>query len=636
MYREGLNNNENKFKGNSMCRIPPSTLKEFELRKFKKLSPQDVQAPLSYNRTSNKNALRMNNSKKKISKISDISKQTPVNHRYIGQNYNDLGQSQQLFSRTVPKNSVISSHKKPIGRLIFQPQMELDTQKWAESGFTNISQGANLSSMKNIHSNRTKIRDILRKSSCLKQQKDIELEYYAKLFTGHHTQKVKKEFSMPFLKKTQKMISRNENEFMKDRGNKVLPKNSIFDELKMPKKVISRDIYARKSKKIFVRKSRSKSVRASQVLKSMKYQSTSKLVSRCVVKNIAVESLAGFSFRNPYKINQDSYVICQDLLEDPESIDPTSLIYEQEQTHLFCVCDGHGDDGKSVSEYIKFNFPSNICKYFDRGILSIPEIIEKAVTLTDKLIKKTKVDDYHSGSTLTGILMKGRSFFPFNVGDSRSVLIKFKTITDRLNYDQEVIKNRPNGLQRKEHKLYREGSGDICVDDNYSQNSDKISESCIKHPECKFEVQALTNDHNCEEKREARRIYQNGGRIEQNKPGSGLEGVGPLRVWFKNEDKPGLAMTRSIGDHQARDIGVIATPEIGDKHTISGLDYGVLIASDGIFEVLSHSKIAELLWKGRECLDKACKLICAQAKLEWKTHMGSIDDITCVIIEFAH
>lgn len=214
--------------------------------------------------------------------------------------------------------------------------------------------------MKNAHSNRTKIRDILRKSSCLKQKKDLELEYYAKLFTGHHTQKVKKEFSMPVLKKTQKMISRNEDEFMKDSGNKVLPKTSIFDELKMPKKVISREIYVRKSNKMLINKSRSKSVRASQVLKSMKYQSASKSISRCVVKDTAVESLTGFSLRNPHKVNQDSYVISQDLLEDPEVIDLTSMIYEQEQTHLFCVCDGHGDDGKSVSEYIKSRFPCNI------------------------------------------------------------------------------------------------------------------------------------------------------------------------------------------------------------------------------------------------------------------------------------
>lgn len=36
--------------------------------------------------------------------------------------------------------------------------------------------------------------------------------------------------------------------------------------------------------------------------------------------------------------------------------------------------------------------------------------------------------------------------------------------------------------------------------------------------------------------------------------------VGPLRVWLKNEDIPGLAMTRSFGDEVAGRVGVIAEP----------------------------------------------------------------------------
>lgn len=59
-------------------------------------------------------------------------------------------------------------------------------------------------------------------------------------------------------------------------------------------------------------------------------------------------------------------------------------------------------------------------------------------------------------------------------------------------------------------------------------------------------------------------------------------------------------MTRSIGDHMAREIGVIATPDIGDRHEITDLDFGILIASDGIYEVLSHNKIAQLLWEQRD------------------------------------
>jgi hypothetical protein len=36
--------------------------------------------------------------------------------------------------------------------------------------------------------------------------------------------------------------------------------------------------------------------------------------------------------------------------------------------------------------------------------------------------------------------------------------------------------------------------------------------------------------------------------------------IGPLRVWLKNDDIPGLAMTRSFGDEVASRVGVTAEP----------------------------------------------------------------------------
>ena len=36
--------------------------------------------------------------------------------------------------------------------------------------------------------------------------------------------------------------------------------------------------------------------------------------------------------------------------------------------------------------------------------------------------------------------------------------------------------------------------------------------------------------------------------------------IGPLRVWLKNEDIPGLAMTRSFGDEVASRVGVTCEP----------------------------------------------------------------------------
>ena len=36
--------------------------------------------------------------------------------------------------------------------------------------------------------------------------------------------------------------------------------------------------------------------------------------------------------------------------------------------------------------------------------------------------------------------------------------------------------------------------------------------------------------------------------------------IGPYRVWLKNENVPGLAMSRSVGDRVAHSVGVISEP----------------------------------------------------------------------------
>mmetsp|Transcript_17364 Transcript_17364/g.17058 ORF Transcript_17364/g.17058 Transcript_17364/m.17058 type:complete len:540 (+) Transcript_17364:199-1818(+) len=535
------------------------------------------------------------------------SEQLHTQSKYMAQNYTNLSSSHQLFENKVTSHPKINSQKEVIGKFCMQTPIGMTTQNWAGQGPLSINQRTNLDSMKKLHSSRKKIRNILKNSSCIRDQKIFEPEYFTKRFSSPVNNETNKNLEIPFIKKNSRMISRNGSVIVKnsDRcGHKQ--QYSIFDEIKKPKKVVSREIYIRKQKHLFRKKSRSKTVRGSQGAKSMKYKPVLKTINKCVVKDTAVESWTGYSMRNPLKVNQDSYIISKDLLEDPESIDVTSVIYENEQTHLFCVCDGHGDDGKSVSEYIKSRLPNNIKRFFNKEILSIPEIIEKAVNRTDKLIEKSKVEDYHSGSTLTGILVKGRSFFPFNVGDSRCALVKFKTLNDKVLYDKEKEKKIINsGGNVEENKLLRDESSGIFQDVNSSKITDEAGAFGQSNLQCRFEVQALTKDHNCEVDREVRRIYQNGGRIEKNKATSGVGGVGPLRVWFRHEQKPGLAMTRSIGDHQAREIGVIATPEIGDKQEITELDYGVLVASDGIFEVLNHSTIAQLLWEERGCIQTA-------------------------------
>lgn len=71
-----------------------------------------------------------------------------------------------------------------------------------------------------------------------------------------------------------------------------------------------------------------------------------------------------------------------------------------------------------------------------------------------------------------------------------------------------------------------------------------------------WEYKELSTDHKAEDKREAIRIQMNGGRVFPYRDEDG-EQMGPFRVWVKEQNIPGLAMTRSFGDYVASTVGVI-------------------------------------------------------------------------------
>ena len=72
---------------------------------------------------------------------------------------------------------------------------------------------------------------------------------------------------------------------------------------------------------------------------------------------------------------------------------------------------------------------------------------------------------------------------------------------------------------------------------------------------------------------------------------------GPKRVWLKNKQVPGLAMTRSIGDMAAASVGVTAEPEIKMFANLSQRDKFLVIASDGIWDRFSNQEVMMLIAK---------------------------------------
>lgn len=140
----------------------------------------------------------------------------------------------------------------------------------------------------------------------------------------------------------------------------------------------------------------------------------------------------------------------------------------------------------------------------------------------------------------------------------------------------------------------------------------------------------LSRDHKPNLMEEKKRIIAAGGRVER------IYGMGPFRVWFKDADYPGLAMSRSIGDTLAHKIGVSDIPEIMEFNINSVKPKALIVASDGVWEFMTNEQVKNILIKYTNNHDalKCSKEIVEKARQIWKGTTYAIDDITCVVAFF--
>lgn len=209
----------------------------------------------------------------------------------------------------------------------------------------------------------------------------------------------------------------------------------------------------------------------------------------------------GFSPNALDKPNQDSYFAKINFMDRPNY-------------HIFCVCDGHGVNGHLVSQFVCKNLQVQLSKKilaFEAAnpdkVKNFPleEVIFNAVDACVKELHQTGIDIMFSGTTCNCCIIKDDLLYVTNIGDSRSIL-------------------------------------------GFEEHGKVVSK-------------ALSYDHKPEFDSEKLRIVKNNGRIAKIMAQNGTY-VGPQRVWLKDEDLPGLAMTRSIGDLVAESVGVTWKPGI--------------------------------------------------------------------------
>lgn len=274
------------------------------------------------------------------------------------------------------------------------------------------------------------------------------------------------------------------------------------------------------------------------------------------------------------KANQDSFFI-----HSPFGTNPND--------HFFGVFDGHGEYGTECSQFVKQRLCENLLRS-SRFHVDPVEACNSAFLATNLQLHSDTIDDSMSGTTAVTILVRGKTLYVANSGDSRAVIAE-KRGKDLVAVDLSIDHTpfRVDELERV--KLC--GARVLTLD----------------------QIEGLKNPN-----------VQCWGTEEADDDGD------PPRLWVENGMYPGTAFTRSIGDSIAETIGVVANPEIVAFELTQDHPFFV-IASDGVFEFLTSQAVVEMVEKYKDPRD-ACAAIVAESYRLWLQYETRTDDITVIVV----
>lgn len=237
---------------------------------------------------------------------------------------------------------------------------------------------------------------------------------------------------------------------------------------------------------------------------------------------------------------------------------------------LLGVYDGHGKQGEQVSAFVKEHLPGLIERH--PLLLTKPaQALKEAYVACDELLASSQIEASVSGTTAVTVLVKDQTYWVANAGDSRAIMGRWKSGKKTM----------------------------LAHDLSFDQKPDTPAEM--------------------------KRIIAAGGHVTP----AGANGS-PARVWHNFR---GLAMARSIGDHNASTVGVIAEPDV-HQYSFDKDDAVCIIGSDGVWELLESQQVVDIAMQNiSQPTEDIVDRIIEQAAYMWKVEEGDYrDDISCIVL----
>lgn len=247
---------------------------------------------------------------------------------------------------------------------------------------------------------------------------------------------------------------------------------------------------------------------------------------------------------------------------------------------LVCVFDGHGINGERISDWCVEQITGRLEANRTELLQNTPKWMTSIVVEMDRaLLSHPQLGGCarSAGTTSNVLYFRGPDLFVGCSGDSRAVLGR-----------------RRKGL---------------------------------------VEAYDLSRDHKPDLPEEKKRIERAGGYVSA----AGPKGLPPSRVWVQG--RVGLAMSRSLGDGEAKDHGVIPDPEVShtrlvpcEEGSTADGDLFVIVASDGIWEFITSQQACEIVMEHCHATN-ACEALVKTAERRWQEEEGTYrDDITCIVL----
>ena len=251
---------------------------------------------------------------------------------------------------------------------------------------------------------------------------------------------------------------------------------------------------------------------------------------------------------------------------------------------LACVFDGHGPNGRLVSNFCRDVWQATLLAeltllhhkqlkevvQIDPSANLLKQIISASCEKTSLYLQNSPIDIYVSGTTMTGFVCVERKCWSINIGDSR------------------MVGCTKNGAMYK--------AVDLTVDQTPNRPDEK---------------ERITHCH---------------GRV--------FEWGGVPRVWLPEVDMPGLAISRSFGDFALDNVGVNSLPEVRAFEMNQETPF-VIIASGGVWEFISSQVAVDLVavfHANGKSSQEACTALVNESLRLWNEEEDIVDDITVIVV----